>query len=358
VANEDALDDKLRHAASLSASLQADVNLEVELPCDASPADEIAGVRAACAGAGLNVASVLCCPAAYLKSYQPSDVWPEVPELSDIYAAARDAFDGSAIGGGMLSYFTELNRKWPPPAGIDFVSHTVSPIVHAADDLTIMENLTTLSAMAATVRERLGNIRYRIGPSAIAMRVNPYGAATLDNPGFRRIAMANADPRECAIFGAAWALGFAAQAAKQGIDQVCLFATSGPQAVYVSADDQARLQDAGIQEAKVKPVFHVLRALAACRDQALIETTVSGPRRRQLATLAVRTDQQIELWITNLGAAATAVALPARAKTSIMNADAIDAVCGDLHWLENAPVNSGDHIELDSFALARCRIAV
>ena len=66
-----------------------------------------------------------------------------------------------------------------------------------------MENLGTLSAMAATVRARLGAIEHRLGPTAISMRHNPYGTDTLPG-GERRLPMADADPRETALFGAAW----------------------------------------------------------------------------------------------------------------------------------------------------------
>ena len=38
----------------------------------------------------------------------------EGPAWADLAAAARAAFPGIAIGGGMFSYFTELNRKRPP----------------------------------------------------------------------------------------------------------------------------------------------------------------------------------------------------------------------------------------------------
>ena len=53
------------------------------------------------------------------------------------------------VGGGMLSYFTELNRKRPPVDGIDYVTHTTCPIVHAADDISVMETLEALPYVVA-----------------------------------------------------------------------------------------------------------------------------------------------------------------------------------------------------------------
>ena len=44
----------------------------------------------------------------------PAAPWPACPPLEDVYAAARKAFPGVILGGGMFAYFTELNRKRPP----------------------------------------------------------------------------------------------------------------------------------------------------------------------------------------------------------------------------------------------------
>ena len=49
---------------------------------------------------------------------------------------------------------------------------------------------------------------YRVGPSAIGMRMNPYGAGTVANPGNARIAMAMEDPRQRGLINAAWTLGY------------------------------------------------------------------------------------------------------------------------------------------------------
>ena len=82
----------------------------------------------------------------------------------------------------MLSTFTELNRKRPKRALFDFVTHTTCSIVHAADDRSVMETLETLPAIIASTRAMIGEKPYRIGPSAIAARMNPYGKGVLDNP--------------------------------------------------------------------------------------------------------------------------------------------------------------------------------
>jgi hypothetical protein len=167
-------------------------------------AADVATIRRCAEAAGVEFAVVSASPACYYKSWQPSGAWPRTPRLRDIYAKLRETFPAARIAGGMHSYFTEFNRRPPPADAVDLVIHSTCPIVHAADDLSVMETLAALPWIFTTVRELAGETPYWIGPSAIGMRFNPYGAATAANPGNLRIAMASLDPRQRGLFKAAW----------------------------------------------------------------------------------------------------------------------------------------------------------
>ena len=334
---------ELRALAQLGDRLAVPIELEIELPCDEAPTAELRRLAARCAAAGLTPAAVLVCPSAYLKSYQPTAEWPDVPPLIEIYRAARQSFPDARIGGGMLSYFTELNRCRPPAGEIDFVSHTLSPLVHAADDLTVMENLTTLGAMAATVRAALGNLEYRLGPTAISMRHNPYGESTLAG-GDRRLPMADADPRERGLFGAAWAVGLIAAAAAADIKRITLFATGGPRSVLDTPDHPLPWPDA-----RVRPVFQPLRGLAGLAGGRLLETKIAGGTDKDkdiiVATLAVATDGgDVEVWLANLGATEQRLRLPAQANIRLLDSGSLAAACstptGSTGWPRRTPPNS------------------
>ena len=101
----------------------------------------------------------------------------------------------------------EINRKRVPAERLAFVSHATNPIVHAADDESVMQTLEALPFITRSLRAIYGEKSYRIGPSTIPMRQNPYGSRTMDNPEGGRIPMAHRDPRHNALFGAAFALG-------------------------------------------------------------------------------------------------------------------------------------------------------
>lgn len=182
-----------------------------------SPEVTLARLRDTLDEAGFKPASVLICPAADRQSTPPGSEWPECPPLEEVHAASAAIFPELERGGGMVSFFPELNRKRPPLEKLDFVSHSLCPIVHAADDLSVMESLEAIPHITASARHIIGKREYRIGPSTIAMRHNPYGGRTLPNPERSRICMADDDPRHFAAFGAAYTVGLACALASAGI---------------------------------------------------------------------------------------------------------------------------------------------
>ena len=166
----------------------------------------------------LRLAGLTVCPLVDRQSTPPGSRWPECPPLSALYDAAHENFAGLAIGGGMVSYFTELNRKRPPVEKLDFVTHGTNPIVHAADDESVMQTLEALPFIFRSARKIMGDVQtYRLGPSFIPMRQNPYGSRAFENDLGERKAMAKADPRQGGVFAASFMAGYAARVAEHNI---------------------------------------------------------------------------------------------------------------------------------------------
>lgn len=166
----------------------------------------------------LRLAGLIVCPSVDRQSTPPGSCWPESPPLSALYDAARENFPDLAIGGGMVSYFTELNRKRPPVEKVDFVTHGTNPIVHAADDESIMQTLEALPFIFRSARDIMGGDQtYRLGPSFIPMRQNPYGSRAFENASGERKAMAKTDPRQRGVFAASFIAGYAARVAEHNI---------------------------------------------------------------------------------------------------------------------------------------------
>ncbi len=342
---QETLDSYRTVARSCAALLQ----LEIVLPNVAAPSAELAQAAALCREAGLVPDAVIACPRPYLKSHQPSGPWPDVPPLEEIYAAARAAFPRSRIGGGMLSYFTELNRKRPPAGAIDFVSHTTCPIVHAADDRSVMETLEALPSVALSVRAFCPGTAYRVGPSAIGMRRNAYGSAPMANPGARRLAMAQADPRQRGLLAAAWTAGYAAAMVAAEVEALALNHLTGASGVV--ADDMDRASTGvGGHGPRVRPVFHVMRALAGGSGAPCLDLAVGGDG---IAALGWRRDGRTTILAANLTDGPMALALGQPMQARILDASTFADSGAAPDWLDRAlPRQDGRRLELDAYAVA------
>ncbi|GAA6179745.1 hypothetical protein NBRC116594_11830 [Shimia sp. NS0008-38b] len=228
-------------------------DLEMVCKFDGAPATELEALAIQMKRSGFDPASILICPAVDLQSTPPGSKWPDCPPLEDIHRAAAHAFPDTYRGGGMVSFFPELNRKRPPVEMLSFVSHGLCPIVHAADDLSVMGTLEAIPHITRSARAIIGDLDYRIGPSTIAMRHNPYGNRTLPNPNQQRVAMANDDPRHKAKFGAAYTMGLAAALAPANVAIWTPAALYGPRGI--------------VSERKAWPIVEVLRSLALMARQ-------------------------------------------------------------------------------------------
>jgi len=317
-------------------------------------ADDVARAGEAAARGGASFDTVAPLPACYLASHQPSGPWPDAPPLGAVYAATRAAFPGARIAGGMHSTFTELNRKWPPVEAIDAITHSTAAIVHAADDLSVMETLEALPSVFRTVKAHAPGKPYLVGPSAIAMRFNPYGAATMPNPGNGRIAMVTADPRQRALFNAAWTLGYIARASAGGVDGLCLSALTGPFGVVWTARDEPQpWYDEHGQEAPYFPVFHVLAGMAPHGGRAVLSALSSSPN--EVAALAVDGASGREVWLANLTANERTVDLEGFSPSAVerLDAETFVACARRRDGLASTRAPAGSGVTLGAYAVAR-----
>ena len=319
---------------------------------------DIAAIRHAADAAGLKFAMISVSPACYLKSYQPSDNWPVAPPLKSVYTAVRQAFPGVEIAGGMHSFFTELNRYRPPTDALDIITHSTCPIVHAADDVSVMESLQALPWIFRSVKGFSAGKPYWIGPTSIAMRMNPYGAGPVPNPHNLRIAMAEMDPRQRGLFNAAWTLGYASRAAAGGVAGLCLSAVAGPNAfAWRKMKWDQPWFDQQAAESPVFPVYYVIAGLARRAGSAMlaIECTDSNA----VAALAIDAADGQELWLANLTADKRLVELNgvrAGAVIETLDAETFQVCCtGPDRLLETSTDLEARRVTLAAYAVMRIR---
>ena len=284
--------DAFKRFAAVTALHAGKSTLEIALPCRQAPLVEAQQIADWMRAAGFKPDAIMVSPSVDRQSTPPGSKWPECPPLEEVYAAAHAAFPDVRIGGGMLSYFTELNRKRAPADTLDFITHCTNPIVHAADDLSVMQTLEALPFITRSVRAIYGDKSYRIGPSTIPMRQNPYGSRTMDNPRGGRIAMANTDPRHNARFGEAFALGYAARVLDAGLECLTLSALTGSFGLIAGENEPSA---AGTK----RPLFNTVAALSRLAGQPWHECLSSDPS-AVLSFITVRSGGSRSLHLVNI----------------------------------------------------------
>ncbi len=122
-------------------------------------------------------------------------------DIINVIPYLKTNLPNTKIGVGTNYNFTELNRNRFDPLYADYISFSYNPQEHATDDLTIMENIETLSSLVQSA-QHLYHKPIHISPITLKRRYNPYATdpaaltVTLDQ---------QYDPRIKQPFMAQWA---------------------------------------------------------------------------------------------------------------------------------------------------------
>ena len=346
--------------AQLGRALNAPVMLEVVVQSLDDFAAELLQVAAHAQAAGLQPDMVCVCPVGHLKSVLPGGIYPPAPELQDLYKAARTAFPKARLGGGMFSFFTELNRKRPPCEGLDFITNSTSPIVHAADDRSVMETLEALPWQIETARYFSGGKPHHVGPSGIGARDNPHGARYSDNANNSRVCLAKMDPRQRGLFSAAWTLGYVSTLVHAGVARISMAAPTGPLGVMYSRQaDQSQPWFDGLSNTMaahtVFPVFHTLSSLNCASGHKLLN--ISNSDLQRLASLGWQDEKGKRVLLANLSAQPLKIDLSGLSKKAcagVLDEQSFVQACTDSHAFRLAShwLDSKKGLTLGAYAVA------
>lgn len=344
----------LAHYKHLADAGGAKLVLEIILRGDREPAAELAPVAKAVREADLSPAAVVVTPAADLASYPPGRPFPEgVPSFEAIAAAARAAFPGARIGGGMLSNFTELNRKRPPRGVFDFITHATSSVVHAADDRSVMETLESIGHIIHSTKKITGGEPYRIGPSHIGNSFNPYGSRVTPNPDNGRVTMARVEPRHRGLFGATWHLGYLSQAANGDVEAATVASPAGEFGIAYRKLPHAQPWFDEAASARVYPLYHVITGIAAGAGKPRIEVLSSDTDR--VRALAWKDGGVTHLWLANTTDGSVDVSIggiQGSATLAVLDERSFEKAAGDPGFMSKGAPFSGGTVRLGAFAVA------
>ena len=345
----------------LAEALDAEVVLEITVPCERPVTDELAQAAEIAGRAGLEPAAIVPEQARLLKFTLEKIAALGIPDFDEVYGAARAAFPGVRLGGGVFTNFTELNRNCATPDLFDFLTHATSAVVHEPDDLSVIETLQTLPDIVASAKALAGGKPYRIAPSAIGMRFNPYGPDVHQNSDNGRYSFNRQDPRHRALLGAAFTLGYAARVAPLGLEALALGQPSGALGMVYRRTEHPQPWFDDLDGPAVIPLYHIVAALAAAKGAAVRTVTSGDPA--QVLGLAYENGGGTLLWLANLTPApqtVTVSGLSGGAATvgRLDSSNFVDAVT-DPAGFAASPGRSGDpsRLELAPFAVSRIEIS-
>jgi D-apionolactonase len=208
-----------------------------------------------------------------------------------------------------------------------------------------MQTLEAIAHITRSCRALIGAQPYAIGPVSIGMRQNPYGSRVMPNPDRERIAMAGLDPRQQALFGAAWLAGYAAALSGARLETLTLGALTGARGVADVAQCVSR-----------HPMFHVAKALA--RMSGMKRLRCEGVDPRKTACVAVRhRDGSAQLLIANLTDVAQTLRFELRGtargdpRAAVLDEESALAAAHDAALLAAAPFSFAQPVTLRPFAV-------
>jgi D-apionolactonase len=231
----------------------------------------------------------------------------------EVMARAREAFarEGVAarLGGGSRAYFTELNRAQNLPLDqMEVVTYTITPQIHAFDNLSLVETLSAQAETVASARAIAGDLPLAVGPITLKQPFNPNATAPPPKPGPDELPP-EVDPRQLSLFGAGWTLGSIHRLAEAGVASVSFYETTGWRGVIERAENLTRRHLFPSRPGQLFPHFHVFAALVDFAGGELLPVTLRDP----LATeaLAVRAGDRARILVANFEDAPRTVALRA-----------------------------------------------
>ena len=202
------------------------------------------------------------------------------------------------FGAGTDGSFVEVNRTHPPASDLDFVCYSVTPQVHAIDNLTLTENL---AAQADTVRSARTFSEGRpivVTPVTLKMRYNPNQTEAPREPAPGTLPD-NVDERQMSLFGAGWTLGSLKYLAETGVERITYYETTGWRGVMEteSGSPAPFLSLPG----GVFPIYHVLADAAEWPGARVLRAHSSLPL--AVECLALRQGSRTRILLANLSGA-------------------------------------------------------
>ena len=245
--------------------------------------------------------------------------------LSDYKPSAR-------FGGGTDAYFAELNRSRPPIFGIDVVSYSLNPQVHASDHANLIENLQAQESMVESARQFTRDLPLAVSPVTLKPRFNT-DATSIERPVAEGELPYHVDPRQMSLLGAVWTMGSLRNLAVAEVDSTTFYETVGWGGVMET--EQGSLLPAKFPSSagSVFPLYHVFADVGEFQGGRVVNCSSSHPLKA--LAFALSKNGGLRIMLANLTSEAQTVRLLPNSQGRTFRAKVLDEKTAE--WAMNSP---------------------
>jgi hypothetical protein len=239
--------------------------------------------------------------------------------VKTVKEALRQYDAQGVIGTGTNAWFTEINRQHPPVAEADWLCYALSPQTHAADDLTLMENLVGQAATVQNAKRLFGALPIAVTPVTLKPRFSPNATGPQLSSAPNELP-SQVDVRQSSLLAAAWTLGSLKHLAESGAASITYYETTGWCGVMELATGSLLPHQFPSLPGAVFALWHVLADIGEFSGSQIMplqgETSTEGGLK--IGGLALRRNGQMQLVLANLSANEQQVHLELSAKRARM----------------------------------------
>lgn len=217
-----------------------------------------------------------------------------------------DYGDSIPIGAGTDAFFTELNRERPPVDALDLVTYSTNPQVHAFDNPSLTETLTTQATTVESARQFSGTKPIVVSPVTLKIRWNPNATGPVPDTPPGELP-AQVDPRQMSLFGAAWTLGSIKYLAKGGAHSITYFETTGWLGIMESNGGSPLPDKFPSLPGNVYPMYHVFANVGEFAEGQVLRCQSTDILR--VDALALRHGDKVRVMLANFTATEQTVTL-------------------------------------------------
>ena len=285
---------------AVSESKKLDLHMGLKLHFSGKHEQEIAELKKVIANHNKQVSSVTI-------------LHQDMPVVTDdfivqVLITLREIFPYAKIGAGTTGFFADLNRNRILNRDLDFLSLSMTPQVHAFDNLTLIENLKGQASVVESALDFSRGKDIHVSPVTLRMQVNP--AATSETTDQVHGLSSQVDPRQMSLFGAGWTLGSIKKLTEAGASAVTYYETVGEKGIVQGTQDPAYPGDFQVRKNAIFPMFYLFKEILNKKGSRIVKSFSSHPTTFDGLVLksgettsflmANYTDQQIEIRIDDI----------------------------------------------------------